>query len=50
MQTLHRADRTTTLNRLVDLFVERLPIIEWFDTEELEKRKEFFDVILSEVR
>jgi len=40
----------TTLNRLVDLFVERLPIIEWFDTEELEKRIKFFDIILSDVR
>ena len=50
LQTLHRAHRTATLNRLVDLFVERLPIIEWSDTEELDKGVEFFDIILPDVR
>jgi hypothetical protein len=50
MQTFHRANRTTTLDRLVDLFIERLPVIEWFDTEKLEEGIELFDVILSDVR
>ena len=50
MQTFHRANRTTTLDRLVDLFIECLPVVEWFDTEKLEEGIELFDVILSDVR
>ena len=50
MQTFHRANRTTTLDRLVDLLIERLPVIKWLDTEKLEKGIELFDVILPEMR
>jgi len=50
MQTFHRANRTATLDGLVDLFIERLPVVEWLDTEKLDKGVEFFDVILPDVR
>ena len=48
MQTFHRTNRTTTLDGFVDLFVERLPVVEWFDAEKLDKGIEFFDVILPD--
>ena len=50
MQAFHRANRTTTLDRLVDLFIERLPVVEWFDAEKLDEGIEFFDVILPDGR
>ena len=50
MQTFHSANRTATLDGLVDLFIERLPVVEWFDAEKLDKGVEFFDVILPDVR
>jgi hypothetical protein len=49
MQTFHRANRTATLDGLVDLFIERLPVVEWFDAEKLEKGVEFFNAILPDV-
>ena len=48
MQTFHRTNRTATLDGFVDLFVERLPVVEWFDAEKLYKGIEFFDVILPD--
>lgn len=50
MQTFHSPDWATTLDRLVDLLIERLPVTEWFDTEELEKGIEFLDIILPNAR
>lgn len=50
MQTFHRANRTATLDGLVDLFIERLPVVEWFHAEKLEKGVEFFNAILPDVR
>jgi hypothetical protein len=50
MQAFHRANRTTTLDRLVNLFIERLPVVEWFDAEKLDEGIEFFDVILPDGR
>jgi len=48
MQTFHGTNRTATLDGFVDLFVERLPVVERFDAEKLDKGKEFFDVVLPD--
>ena len=50
MQTFHRTNRTATLDGFVDLFVERLPVVEWFDAEKLDEGIKFFDIILPDER
>ena len=49
MQTFHRANRISALDRFADLLIKRLPIAQWLNTEKLEKGIEFFDVILPDI-
>ena len=46
VQPLHGADLPAGLHGLVDLLVERLPVVEGTDLQELEQRVQLFDAVL----
>jgi hypothetical protein len=46
MQTLHGDTGASSLDLGRDTRTERLPVVKWTRTEELEERVELFDVVL----